>query len=158
MSSVTIKFGPKFKKVHREIEVIRSKINQQQGFFVFKSHTYSVDELLESKHHRKIDSITGQIGSDVMKWCDNGAMSDADKESYQEHIDDVEEELNDINESICNRQPTWWEKCSGALTAFVRLIVSNMPIPGRRLLANLGSKLLGFTKKHVVKMITHART
>lgn len=153
MSFLTIEFAPKFSKVHREIEAINTKVYAQEGFWFLRSHTYSIDELLESKHHSRIDSITGKIADDVKNWHENGKFTFIDEMKYKMSRDEIETKLNELNQSICNRQPTWWEKVKKPFEEFVHFIIENMPIPHRNLLTKLSSNLLGYTTKNIVKMI-----
>ena len=54
-------FKSKFRKVEREMERIISKIDKKQGFLFFKTHAFSIDELLNSEHHKKIYSISSNV-------------------------------------------------------------------------------------------------
>ena len=72
----------KFRHVHCEIDYIRAKIHQKRGFWFFKSHIYSVDELLESPHHARIYTITAKIGDDAGNWYKCGQLSKEGKKSY----------------------------------------------------------------------------
>jgi hypothetical protein len=43
----------RFKRVFREIEYLGDKIYKQKGL-LFKAHVHTIDELLNSQHHRNI--------------------------------------------------------------------------------------------------------
>ena len=120
-------FHRKFKKVHYELELLELKIDQTEGW-IFKNHVYDQNELLNSEHHRRIDSITGKIGDDVTNWVARGKLSEKGKGIYYNHRDKVEDELHNINMEITLRQPTWWESAKGACTEFATKIMNNLPM------------------------------
>jgi hypothetical protein len=122
-------FARKFRPVFREIEYIKNKIHLKEGFFIFKSHIYSVNELLESEHHAKINSIAEKIGDDFMNWDKRGEISVKGKKIYVDKRFETEEELHRLNLEIQTRQRTWWEETSQALIMFVKVVMKKLPIP-----------------------------
>lgn len=72
-------YNRKFKPVFREIELIELQINQKKGWFIFKTHSCSKKELLESQHFSKINSITEKIGDDIKNWTKNNQFSFIEK-------------------------------------------------------------------------------
>ncbi len=117
----------KFKPVHREFNLLEDKIFKKQGF-IFKTHKFKQEELMSSTHHRKIDSITRKIGSDISYWEMNGRLTADEKRVYldeREHIDDV---LHELNRKIENREPTIWEVISMEATVFLKKIMKNLPV------------------------------
>ncbi len=130
----------KFKPVHREFDLLEDKIFKKEGF-IFKTHKFKQEELMSSAHHRKIDSITRKIGSDISYWEMNGRLTADEKRVYldeREHIDDV---LHELNRKIENREPTIWEVISMEATVFLKKIMKNLPLLGE-MLTHAG-KLLG---------------
>lgn len=134
-------FRTKFRKVEREMEYIKVKIDKKQGFLFFKTHAFSIDELLNSEHHKKIYSITGKIGDDVNNWYKAGNLSEEGKKAYYDERENIEEDLHEINLLIENREPTWWEDFSESLKNFVHKIMRNMPYLTRTLLGKIASSI-----------------
>lgn len=121
------RFSRKFKKVHDEIDYLEAKIHKKKGVLFFKSHVYSVEELLKSEHHAKIYSITGKIGDDVTNWYKAGNMSSEEVKAYRDERDDVDERLHEVNLEIQNREPTWWEEIKEPFTEFYYVVMRNLP-------------------------------
>lgn len=136
------RFRRKFKTVHYEIDYLKAKINQKSGFWIFKSHVYTIDELLASEHHAKIYAITEKIGDDAKNWHKAGELSGVARDAYYNERETVEDRLHQVNLEIQTRQPTWWEETKDAFTQFVRKVINNMPDLGWRLLDKLINKLL----------------
>jgi hypothetical protein len=129
----------KFNPVFREMRALRRKIHQQEGW-IFVEHRYTQEELLESEHHRKIYSYTDKIGDDIEHWYREGRLSEREEEAYYLLRDRVEEELEEINDEIARREPTWWESFQDAAASFVRSVMENLPEVLRRpLLEGIGS-------------------
>lgn len=120
------KFRGKFTKVYREIDSIESKIHRQEGVFL-KNHIYTQDELLNSKHHKKIFSITGKIGDDVKNWHMNGKLSEEARSAYYEERNETDDKLHQLKLEIESREPTWWESIKGSVGSFISLIMENIP-------------------------------
>ena len=127
------KFKIKFRKVFYELDYLENKINQTEGI-IFKNHRFSQEELIDSPHHKKIDSITRKIGDDASNWYAKGSLSEQGMEVYDDKREEVDEKLHHINNLILNRQPTWWESLKGGLEDFVLKISKNMPTLSRILI------------------------
>ncbi|TBW12666.1 hypothetical protein E0E50_03205 [Azotobacter chroococcum subsp. isscasi] len=128
--------GRRFKRVFNEIDYIRIKIHQKEGI-IFVNHIHSKNELLNSEHHAKIYSITEKIGDDAENWYARGNLSKEGRELYEDHRDDVDQELHKINLEIETRQPTWWESFKGGMEGFIKSVMDNMP-ELRRILLEAG--------------------
>ncbi len=120
-------FESKFRIVYYEIEYIRNKISLKKGIWPFKTHVYTQEELLNSEHHRRINTITEKIGSDVQFWYEQGKISPIEEQMYYSSRRKVDDELHSVNLLIINRQPTWWEEISEAFLGFKQRIWNNMP-------------------------------
>ena len=119
-------FRAKFKSAFKEIDYLDSDINKQKGW-IFKNHIHSIEELLESRHHKKIYAITRKIGDDANYWELNGKLSEESRYNYTRYREDIDDKLHDINLKIRNREPTWWEEVKGTLSEFVVKIMNNLP-------------------------------
>lgn len=137
----------KFARVYKEINVISSKIGQKQGFWIFETHVHSQESLLNSEHHYKIDSITEKIGDDVVNWNNNNQLSKEGRKCYEKEKNLVIEKLENVNEIIANREPTWWEQVMHIFTDFIVLIEQNMPDVALRLFGGLLPQLPGIAKR-----------
>jgi hypothetical protein len=123
-----------------EIEALEDKIYQKTGFLFFKSHKYSIEDLLNSVHHQRINSITSKIGDDIKNWYNSGKLTPDEEEVYFNERDNVDLKLHEINLEIENREPTWWEKVKEPCERFIRIIMSNLPAELRMsLLSFMGS-------------------
>lgn len=140
-TSDTVILKRRFKKVYYEINCIKIKIHKQEGFWIFKSHIYTIEELLNSEHHRKIYALTEKIGDDANNWYKVGKLSEEGRNTYDQQRDDVHEKLDDVNLEIQNRQPTWWEEVKGTLIKFIKIVIDNMPELKRNFLENLANRI-----------------
>ncbi len=135
----------KFRPILREIKALERKIDKKEGL-IFVNHKYTVEELLDSEHHRKIHSYADKIGDDITRWFNEGKLSDTEEEMYHLKRSEVEDELEDINDQIENREPTWWEEIKDIMVEYVVIIMDKMPDELKRtLLSNLKGaiKMLG---------------
>ena len=138
----------KFKKVYSELATLERKIFQRSGFLIFKSHIYTIEELLNSPHHQKIFSITEKIGSDMHSWYAAGKLLDSEEKEYFSHRNSVDTQLQRLNMKIQTRKPTWWEKTKGPLMEFVGLVLENLPAQfTRKMIGKVNKILLPFFKK-----------
>jgi hypothetical protein len=136
----------KFIKVYGEIDIIEIKTAKKTGFLFFKSHVYTINDLLNSEHHQKINSITEKIGDDIQGWFNLGKLDKEEEESYYTERINVDEALRKINKNIAMREPTWWEEVREPFHQFVEKISDNMPDELKR-------TLLGFIKEITIKKI-----
>ncbi len=70
------------------------QIHQKRGWLIFKTHICTKQELLESKHFSRINSITNKIGDDVENWDKNGQLSLIEAKLYNDCKDNVDDELH----------------------------------------------------------------
>ncbi|BAZ42631.1 hypothetical protein NIES4101_86000 [Calothrix sp. NIES-4101] len=141
----------KFSRVFSEIKRLESKINKKQGFWFFETHIYSQEDLFNSEHHSKIDSITEKIGSDVISWNRFGQLTEEARYIYEIKRDEVQFDLERVDDIIAQREPTWWEQVESLFKDFIVKVQTNMPQLERILLTTgLLQKipvLSGFFKK-----------
>ena len=131
MSLEEERMGAKFRPVFRELKSLERKIYKKEGW-IFVEHVYTIEKLLDSKHHHKINSYTEKIGDDIQRWFDEGKLGEAEEEYYYLKRNEVEDELEDINGQIEDREPLWWEKVKGVMLKYVVVIMDNMPEELRR--------------------------
>ena len=120
-------FENKFKPASREMEYIRIKSHKKQGFWIFKSHVYELEELLESSHFSRIDSIIEKIGDDVRIWEKRSQLSLADKYIYNDCKGKFDDELHALKREIHERNYTWWENFYKAFDGFIELVIGKLP-------------------------------
>lgn len=131
----------KFKGVHRQLEYVKAKIYRQEGLWFFKSHVYTIEELMQSEHHKKIDALTRKIGDDATRWYRAGTLSEEGWSKYHREVDAVEERLHQLNLEIQAREPTLWENIKGAFTKFLEIVIVNLPPLTRNALEYLAERL-----------------
>jgi len=129
----------KFKIVYRECDFLEDKIFKKEGI-LFKTHKFTIEELMRSEHHNKINSVTNKIGSDISYWEMNGKLLPVEKETYLDERENLEDVLHQINRRIQNREPTLWEQISQAIEKFVVKIMSNLPA-FREVLTYIGKQM-----------------
>ncbi|RLA69661.1 MAG: hypothetical protein DRG30_09955 [Epsilonproteobacteria bacterium] len=142
-----IRIESKFRKVHIELENLERKIYRKSGFLFFKSHIYTIEELMESPHHQKIFSITEKIGDDIENWFDAGKLTPKEESTYHTERDNIDEELHRIEMVIEDREPTWWEEIKGPIIEFNKRVLDNLPEEFRRNLIPFFKKILPTLKK-----------
>ena len=116
----------KFKKVYQECEFLEDKIYKQEGI-IFKTHVYKIEDLMNSSHQNKINTITSKIGSDVQYWEMNGKLSAEEKEAYLDEREALDDILHQIHRKILNRKPTFWEELSVAVEKFIVKVMNHLP-------------------------------
>lgn len=116
-----------YKKVNEQIKQLHSEINSQDGFFLFKKHKYTIEELLESPHFNKINAITEKLGNDIQNWYINGKISNDEKKLYDNVRSRIEKDLNEVTVKIVLREHTWSEKISKVFQKFINIIMDNLP-------------------------------
>ena len=126
----------KFKIAYRECDYLEDKIFKKDGV-IFKTHRYSISDLMDSPHHSKINAVTQKIGSDISYWEMSGKLSAREKEAYHIERENIDDTLHQINRNIQNREPTLWEEISKVAEEFVGKIMNNLPML-RELLTYIG--------------------
>ncbi len=116
-----------FKVAFREMDIIQTKIYQQQGVWIFKYHAYSQKELLKSEHHAKIYAVVEAIGSNIKNWERTGKTSRAVVDAYYIYRDETDENLHRLNLAIYQRSPTWWESFGQTCDQFRDIVMAHLP-------------------------------
>lgn len=120
-------FENKFRPAYREMAYIELKSGKKQGFWIFKSHVYNIEELLESEHFSKMDSIVEKIRDDVVSWERQSQLSFFDKYIYTVLRKQFDDDLHALRLKICGRENTWCENLDKVLNIFIELIVNKLP-------------------------------
>lgn len=135
-------FNRKFQPIFRELELVQQQIEQKKGWFIFKIHAWTQEELLNSEHISKINSISAKIGDDIENWEKNKQLSSIEKIIYHTNRDKVEKQLHATKLQIENRKETFWEQFAYSFGKVIPLIMDKLPdIIGY----NIPLKLLGNT-------------
>ncbi len=112
------RFEGKFKKVFKEIEIIRDQTRLVKGF-IFTSHPFSQEQLLKSDHFSRMDSIVKKIEDDAMNWFCASNASHVAEEIYHEIRKQVLSDIATLKREISHRQPTWWENILTSVKQFL---------------------------------------
>ena len=105
----------------------KEKFIEKVGFYFFKSHIHTIEELLDSPHHHKVFSITEKIGDDMKSWFNAGKLTTEEEEIYHFERDKTDDELHRINMNIKDREPTLWEEIKVPFVEFGTMILNNLP-------------------------------
>jgi len=133
-----------FRPAYREVELLQMKINQQNGLLIFKWHKYTVEELINSEHHNKIESVSRKIGDDVSNLYKRGVIPEEYKETYEEYKNDLLDDLHEVNKQIYARKPTWLESAWETFRNFVEVVRENMPRLVRNLIEQAGVFIINY--------------
>jgi hypothetical protein len=133
-------FNRKFQPIFRELELVQQQIEQKKGWFIFKTHVWTKEELLKSEHMSKINSISEKIADDIENWETNKQLSPIEKMIYHTNRARVEKQLHATKLQIGNREETFWAKFADSFGQMIPLIMDKLPdiISG-----NIPLKLLG---------------
>lgn len=149
-------FHRKFKSVHAEIRILHDKVHLQDGWWIFKTHVYTLEELLRSPHHHKISAMTRKLGDDAENWYKVGEISEIGRSAYYAGRENIRDRLQEVEETIRTRKPTWWEGARVAIADFLERVASNMPDLVRTLLER--AKLLISLPKPMRKILKLSHT
>ncbi|QEY59874.1 hypothetical protein FXF61_12235 [Pseudomonas sp. C27(2019)] len=126
MQIVKLNIKNKFRIPYECLERLSNKTSQTEGW-LFKTHTYTKEQLISSPEHHKIYSVTEKIGSDLQLWYKLGQITEEQHQEYIEERNEVEYRLKRLNESIQYRKPTLWEHIKQPLIQFVIVVMKNLP-------------------------------
>ena len=126
MRIVKLNIKNKFKIPYECLERLSNKTSQTEGW-LFKTHTYTKEQLISSPEHHKIYSVTEKIGSDLQLWYKLGQITEDQHQEYIEERNEDEYRLKRLNESIQYRKPTLWEHIKLPFSQFVIMVMKNLP-------------------------------
>ena len=136
----TNKIKDNFEILYLEIESLKIKINKKDGWLIFKTHRFSIEELSDSPNHQRIMSVSAKIGDDIKNWANNNKLSQIEEDTYYEERRKFNIELHKTNLLIEDRDATFWEKAGKPLKLFVIFVMNNLP-------EDLKEKLYAFAKR-----------
>lgn len=116
-----------FKKVALEIQRIKATIHEKQGFWIFKTHVYSKETLFNELHHGNILKILDNIDNLAVVWNRHSVLTSDGIKFFQLKHDEIYSELEELQDEIKRRDPTWWEEVGKAFQEFVSFIRANTP-------------------------------
>jgi hypothetical protein len=131
--------------------------DELKGFWIFKSHKYTGEEILKSSQYETIISTSGKIASDIGNWQKSGKLDFSTKVVYNVNRDFLEDRLIDLDVQIKKREPTWWESVKTFFAKIINYIRTVLPrlifkfladvAEGKGFIADGAKKLLKVTQK-----------
>lgn len=118
----------KFSLVEHELDLLATKIHLKKGTWVFMTHVYTTQELMDSDHFRRIHAICGKIGDDVMHWSSHGKLSEEGMTAYQLERLAVKRKLSALKKQIREREATAADTLLPFFTGFVQTILKALPL------------------------------
>jgi hypothetical protein len=95
---------------------------------VFRRHKYSADDLLNSNHLEKIDSICGKIKDDLNQWNAAGHLPLRVQDVYNENAQEVRERVAAITAMVRERELTLWERVDGFFRRLYEAVTRCLPL------------------------------
>lgn len=118
-------FKSAFEKINNKIDTLLYKKDEMKGWWIFKAHKYTQQELFDSNEYKTIHSLVLKIEDDIGHW--GNSLSIKDRAIYNANRDLLEERLDYARNQIQNREPTTWEKVKGFFVKFVKFIIEHLP-------------------------------
>jgi hypothetical protein len=116
-----------FTKIDREIKRIRWMIYEQKGFWIFKTHIYSKETLINELHYGKIVKILDNVEHLTMTWNGHGILTRDGIDFLNLKRKDILTELDNIHNEIARRDPTWWEQIYSVFIEFTNFVRNHIP-------------------------------
>ena len=120
-----------FAKINDECDAIEEKIKAQTGF-LFTRHQYSEEELWRATG--KIESFAEKIHDDIQRWAAANQLSQQIRLIYNQKAEAAHERLEELQEMIVQREPTFWEK---VCAIFRRIAEKLLPLLNFRLVSKI---------------------
>ena len=108
-------------------KIIENKIVETKGFWIFKVHAYSKDELNNDPIISQIRKLCERNNDHFGKLKESGSLSNSDAIYYTRAQNAIDEIILRIYDSINERSPTWWEQVKDIAVAVFEFIVDNLP-------------------------------
>ncbi|MBQ4331784.1 MAG: hypothetical protein IJC31_08115 [Spirochaetaceae bacterium] len=118
-------FKAAFEKINSKIDTLLYKKDELKGWWIFKAHKYSQQELFESNEYKTISALVLKIEDDISHW--GKSLSIKDRAIYNTNRDLLEERLNDVERQIRSRTPTNWEKLKNFFSKFIDFVLEHLP-------------------------------
>lgn len=142
-----------FAKVYGAIDELRAHIFMKDGWFIFKEHTFSKDELLNHPIFANVYAMLGQVDDLVSRWSeksDHSTLNEDEKDIvkfYHENRVAVEHRLSELRQEILNRKPTFWEQLIYAIELLIKRVFIALPAISRALLEYVGIRISESAKR-----------
>ena len=128
MNQDSLSITKKFSLVEYELNQISAKIHLKKGSWVLMQHVYTMDQLRNSEHFRRIHAICEKIGDDVLNWCRNGKLSEEGARTYDMERQKVKRNLAVLHKEILERDPTPVDNLANFLKIFWEVIMKVLPV------------------------------
>jgi hypothetical protein len=115
-----------FRKINSNINTLFDMKDQIKGILFFKTHKYTADQLLTSTQYERIRSYIEKIEDDIQRWKQSGTLSFSLRNTYNVNRDLLIERLEDLQEAIASREPTWWESVQNFFIKIFSFIVEHL--------------------------------
>ena len=102
-------------------------IYEQKGFWIFKNHIYSKETLFNELHYGKIVKILDNIDHLTMTWNRHGILTRDGIDFLNLKRDEITTELENIQDEIARRDPTWWEQIYSIFIDFTNFVRNHIP-------------------------------
>lgn len=133
-----------FAKIYAAIGELEARIHTQRGWWVFKEHEHSQDDLLSDPAFERIYSLTGNLDSIVQNWNShklNSSISEDDATAVQVYFDgrvQIENKLSELRKNIILRESTKWEQFLEALELLIKRVMRAIPAIASEILSRIG--------------------
>jgi len=116
-----------FNKIDMEIRRIRGMIHEQKGFWIFKRHVYSREKLRDDLRYSKIIKILDNVNHLAITWNNHGILTGDGREFLNLKGEEITRELENIQNEIERRDPTWWEEIYEIFRDFTDFVRDHIP-------------------------------
>ena len=146
-----------FIRIDRELTEFERKIERIVGW-IFKRHQFTRDELKESPHIAKIESITRKVQDDLHNWSVTGMLSLRIKSTYNTNAESIHQRLDSLILRIESRKNTKAEMIGNVLREFGLFLRSTLLPFLKDTVCISGKKLKTLpTPKEIVEKVLPAR-
>jgi hypothetical protein len=116
-----------FTKINNNIDNLFEMKDEIKGFLFFKTHKYTAEQLLSSTEYKRIKSYIGKIEDDIQRWKQAGKLPFSLRNTYNVNRELLVERLDDLQDAIENREPTWWESVQNFFIKILAFIAEHLP-------------------------------
>ena len=141
-----------FQKIFAHLDFIASHIDLTEGFAIFKTYTFSKEELLRLPEFETVASTCGQIDDLVQGWLSRGNFDAERFRSYHDERLKIEARIGTIKAGIMRRKPTFWEGAIQFFNEVLSFVNNNLHLLPETILVRIGRALTatqGVTRKMI---------
>ncbi|MDR3259185.1 MAG: hypothetical protein LBT51_06155 [Fusobacteriaceae bacterium] len=145
-----------FKRINKDIDQLFGKNEEMEGW-IFMSHKYSVNDLMNSREYDDIYSIVEKMASDVENWRVNNQMNHSTMRVYNVNRELLANRMKRLDDAIKNRKETLWDSIREFFNKLWNEIMKILPVILPKLLkyfdgktgflGGVGEKLLALNNK-----------